>query len=97
MLTFRAPSLLGFQAPPTSGHAHLFIAGRDIVDILKVMGLHTADAVREYLVSRHPLSGASAPTVPAIDLAFPEVDVRLHAPPVPGNRAERPAAGDPVG
>lgn len=66
-----------YQEVRDDAHPVVFITGRDIVDILKTMGLHTVEAVTDYLRSRHALSDGPASPTPAVDLAVPAAEIHL--------------------
>lgn len=64
-----------YQEVREDAHPIVFLVGRDIVDILKRMGLNTPEALQAYLTTQYPLEDAE-PRV-AVDAQFPATGVEI--------------------
>lgn len=57
------------------GHPIVFLVGRDLVDILKKMGIATPAALKTYLETQYPVA---APEVPGLDVTYPSLPLSVE-------------------
>ena len=69
-------------------HPIVFLTGRDLVEILKRMGLATRASLQTYLTTQHPTMSLSG----NVDVAFVAPEVALEVPAVSSGSLEAPLA-----
>jgi hypothetical protein len=81
-----------YQEVREDGHPILFVTGRDLVEILKRMGLNTRDSLQTYLTTQHPTTSLSEGVDVAFVAADVAVEVTMTTPELHGRALESPAA-----